>query len=89
MSALSGSMQMPVMNIRKVRMLVHHRLVPVPMLVGLLAGPRERMLVLVVIVVDMPMTVFHRLVHMFMLMMLGEVQPYAPGHQGGGEPERA
>lgn len=89
MSVLSGSMRMPVMNIRKVWVFVNHRLMPVPMFVGLLAGPCERMVVVVVLVVDMAVAVFHRLVHMFVFVVLGEVQPYAPSHEGGREPERA
>lgn len=77
------------MNIRKVRMLVHHRLVLVPMSVGLRAGPCERMLVLVVLVVDIAVTALHRLMRVFVFVVLGEVQPHAPGHQGGRKPERS
>ena len=40
------SVLVPVMGVRVMRMLVHHRFVPVPVLVGLVAVPREIMSVL-------------------------------------------
>lgn len=64
-------MAMPVMSVREVRMRVDQRLVPVPM--AMLGTGRHRivMRVQVVFVVDMFVTVFHRFVHMSVLMALG------------------
>ena len=62
-------------DVRKVRVLVDHGLVAVPVLVRLGAAPREIVFVLVMLVVDMPMRMRHRLMHMLMLVMFREVQP--------------
>ena len=80
---------MPVVDVGEVRVFVHHRLMPMPVLVGLVAGPCKRMGVLVVRVMDMAVTVLHRFMDMFMLVVLGEVQPHAPSHQCGSDPERS
>ena len=80
-------MGMPVVDIGEMGMLVYRRLVPMPVLVGLVAGPSKRMGVLVVRVMDMAVTVLHRLMHMFMLMVFGEVQPHTPRHQRSRDPE--
>jgi hypothetical protein len=45
-------MRMPVVDVRKVRVLVDHGLMAVPVLVRLGAGPREIVFVLVMLVVD-------------------------------------
>ena len=68
-------MRMPVVDVRKVRVLVDHGLVAVPVLVRLGAAPREIVFVLVMLVVNMPMRMRHRLMHMLMLVMFREVQP--------------
>jgi len=39
-------------------------------------------------VMDMAVTVLHRLMYVFMLMVFGEVQPHAPSHQDESDPER-
>jgi hypothetical protein len=59
------SMWMPVVDVGEVRVFVHHRLMPMPVLVGLVAGPCEHMRVLMVRVMDMAVTVLHRLMGMF------------------------
>lgn len=69
------------MDVRKVRMLMHHHLVPVRVLMRLVPVPREIVFVLVMHVVRVPMAMLHRLMHMFVLVMLGEVQPHTPAHQ--------
>lgn len=55
--------------------------VPVGMGVRLAWGVVRRVLVLVMLVVHVWMGVLHWLVHMLMLVMFGEVQPYTDGHQ--------
>lgn len=45
------------------------------------------MLVLMVLVVNVTVLVFHGLVHMFVLMVLGKMQPNAHGHQKAGDRE--
>ena len=81
-------MRVPVVDVRKVRVLVDHGLVAVPVLVRLGAGPRKIVFVLVMLVVDMPMSVRHRLMHVLVLVMLREVQPDPQAHQHGRHPER-
>lgn len=80
---------MPVVDVGEMGMLVYHRLVPMPVLVVLVADPCKRMGVLVVRVMYMTVTVLHRLMYVFMLMVFGEVQPYAQCHEGGSDPERS
>ena len=46
---------MPMMDVRKVRMLMHHHLVPVRVLMRLVPVPREIVFVLVMHVVRVPM----------------------------------
>ena len=64
-------MRMPVVDVREVRVLVNQCLVPVPVLVWLVGGPREVVFVLVVFVVNMAVAVLHRLVHVFVLVAYG------------------
>jgi hypothetical protein len=40
------------------------------------------MLMLVVCIMTMPVLVFHRVVHVVVLMLLGDVQPEADAHEG-------
>ncbi len=68
-------MRMPVVDVRKVRVLVDHGFMPMPVLVRLGAAPREIVFVLVMLVVNRPMRMRHRLMHMLMLVMFREVQP--------------
>ena len=71
-------------RIREMGMDVHHRLMPMP--VGVSGARRNGrvMRVLVVLVMDMLMAVFHRFVSMLMLMPFGEVQPDTQRHQHTG-----
>ncbi len=39
------------------------------------------MIVLMVLVVDMGVGVLHRLMHMLVLVLLGEMQPHPDGHE--------
>ena len=78
---------MSMMDVGKMRVLVHYRLVPMPVLVGHVVVPWEGMFVLVVCVVDMAVTVLHRLMYVFVLVVFSEVQPDAASHQRGRNPE--
>ena len=76
-----------VVNIRKMRMLVRHGDMTMPVLMRLVIVPIEIVKMLMVFVVDMPMTVFHWLMHVSVLMMLRQVQPDAHAHQARCQPE--
>jgi len=62
--------------------------VAVPVFVGLIPVTRNVMFVSMMLIVNVAMTMLHWLMHMFVLMVLGEVQPYPAAHQGGCNPER-
>ena len=64
---------MPVVDVRKVRVLVDQRLVAVPMFMWLVTVPGEVVLVLVVFVMGVPMAMLCRLMHVHVLVVLGEV----------------
>lgn len=81
-------MSVPVVNIREMRMLVDDDGVLVPMIMGIATIPLERVLMLMVRIMHVRMAVLERLMHVFVLMMLGQVQPHAPAHQAGSHPER-
>lgn len=66
-------MRMPVVDVRKVRVLVDQRLVAVPMFMWLVTVPGEVVFVLVVFVMGVPMAMLHRLMHVLVLVVLGEV----------------
>lgn len=69
-----------VVQIRIMRMAVDEARMLVPVRMRL--GPRIRaMLMLVVRVMDMEMFVLHRLVGMFVHVLLGQMQPQADRHQ--------
>jgi hypothetical protein len=70
-----------------VRMPVHESRMAVPVHMRLFLVPLRPMLVPVVCVVNVLMLVFQRLVRVLVLVMLGDVQPYAGRHEGGGRPE--
>ena len=74
---------MPVlmMHIGDVRVLVLQPLVPVGMRVRLAGRVVGAVLVLMMFVVDVGVRMLHRLVHVLMLVALGEMQPNANGHQ--------
>ena len=80
-------MSVPVVNIRIMRMLVRYGDMTMPMVMRLVIVPLEIVKMLVVLVVNMPMTVLHRLMLMSVLMMLRQVQPDAPAHQARRQPE--
>jgi len=69
-------------NIRKVRVFVHHNDMFVPMRVrrGSVARKRDFVRVLVVHVMRVTMLMGLGVVRMMMGVMLGQVQPYAYGH---------
>ena len=78
---------MPVMQIRIVRMAMHHPSMPVRMRVRLFPVPLA-MRMPVMFIVNVLVAVLERLVHMRMLVPLGEVQSHADGHQRGSDPEK-
>ena len=81
------SVGVAVVNVGVMRMPVHQPLMEVLVHVRLawrVAGP---VLVLVVLVVHVPVGMPHRLVHMLVLVALGEVQPQAQGHRDRGGQE--
>ncbi len=76
--------RVPVMNVRIVRVRVHHRLVPVRMRVRTrVAHGRivRTMGVPVMLVVDVRMRVVHRFVRVLVGVPLGDVEPHAGRHQ--------
>lgn len=73
-------MSVPVVNIREMRMLVDDDDVLMPMSVRGISVPLERVLMLMVRVVRVHVVVLERLMDMFVFVVLGQVQPYAPGH---------
>jgi len=73
---------MPVMDIRKVRMSVDHRVVLVRMGVRFAPVPRKIVAMPVMLVMPVRVLVRHRLVRMHMFMAFGEMQIDAQRHQG-------
>ncbi|MNT43071.1 hypothetical protein D3C72_1795220 [compost metagenome] len=73
---------MPMVHVRIMRVLVAHRFVPVP--VRMRFGDRAVVGVGVMFVVDMGVFVLQRLVAVFVVVALGQVQPEAEGHQQAG-----
>jgi hypothetical protein len=80
-------MPMRMVHVGYVRMRVPHRGVLVKMRVRLTWRVGSSMPVLVMLVVHMRMRMAHHLVNMFMLVVLGRVQPYAYTHQTAGDCE--
>jgi hypothetical protein len=78
---------MAVTDVRKMRMLVRNRLVPMRMGVRFLSIPREVMNVLVMFVVAMPVVVFQLVMCVSVLVELPQVQPDTQCHQRSGEPK--
>lgn len=66
-------MVVPVVRVREMRMSVGQRLMTVPMAVFCASGYWVIMCVLVMLIVDMRVTVFHRLMRVWVFMVLGEV----------------
>lgn len=73
-------MSVPVVNIREMRMLVDNDAVLMSMSMRGVRVPLKRVLMLMVRVVRMRVVVFEWLMGMFVLVVLGQVQPHAPGH---------
>lgn len=68
------------MKIRIVRMGVDHRLMPVPMRVGL--GDQSIMLVLVMLIMGMAVFMFEHVVLVFMFMPFGKMHPIVRSPSG-------
>ena len=79
-----------VVHVRHVGMLVRQTVVTVRVRVGLARRILRSMLVLVMCIVDVWMGVFHRLVNVLVLMVLGQDVARRRGHQkaGGQQLER-
>ena len=75
------------MNVRKMRMLVDDGDVLVNMLMRATCIPLKCVCMLMVRVVRVHVAVFECLMDVFVLMALGQVQPYARSHQAGSQPE--
>ena len=80
-------MTVAMVDVRKVRMAVGQRLMPVGMGVRLFPVPVEIVQVQVMLVVRMLVRMFERLVVVDMLVPLADMQPYAGAHQRRREPE--
>lgn len=74
-------MIMTMVQIRKVRMAVHDRFVPVPVSVFDLGQRLFAMGMLMMFIVFVIMGVFYRLVQMFMAMLFRQMQPHPNRHQ--------
>ena len=70
-----------VMHVRHVWVRVPHRDVPMVVRVRFACGIPRAVGVAMVLVVHMRVGMFHRLMSMLVLVMLGEMQPHANGHQ--------
>ena len=71
----------PVMQVRVMRMPVHERRMTVPMhmrLSGRHVGP---VVMSMVLVVPMPVLVFHRVMNVLVIVLLDQVQPEPEAHQ--------
>ena len=79
---------MPVMDIRKMRMVVANRIMQVRMAVCRTGRYLFGMLMLMVLIMNVAMGVLQRLVFMHVFMLLGEVQPDAEHHECRGHPEQ-
>ena len=80
-------MSVPVMDVRVVRMTMDKFVVPVSMRVWFAGRVIGAVDVLMVFVVGVPVLVFHRLVPVFVTVMLSQVQPDAERHEHGGDDE--
>jgi hypothetical protein len=78
---------MPVVDVRVVGMSMRELGVAMPVHVRFFSVPFRPMLVAMVLIVDMAMLMLHRLVHMYVLVPLADMQPYAADHKRGGRPE--
>ena len=76
-----SSVPVAMMRVRKMRMAVGERLMAVRMFVARSRSHRHVVRMLVVLVMDMGVLVFQRLVRVDVLVALGEVEPNAYGHE--------
>ena len=82
-------MVMSMINIREVRMLVHHLHMFMQMFMRQRAVLLEIMpMIVMLVVVDVPVCVRHGLMRVVVLMVFGEMQPNPYRHQRGSHPER-
>jgi hypothetical protein len=81
-------MVVAVMEVRHVGVTVHHWLVPVPMRMRLSGRVGWAVLVSMMFIVTVAMVVFHALMKVFVLMMLGQVEPHSDHHQQKRWPEK-
>lgn len=81
-------MNVPVVNVRVMRVAVLHSQVFVQMAVPALAGQIRCVRMLMVFIMGMRMVVLQNLMQVFVGMVFRQVQPYAPSHQCCGNPER-
>lgn len=84
---LVDSVNVPVVNVRVVRVAMGHCSVLVPVAVTAWAAPAWFMRMLMVFIMAVFVLMLHLLVDMFMPMVFSQVQPHAHGHQGGGDPK--
>lgn len=82
-----GSMHMPMVDVREMRMPVGDRLVPVLMHMRLPSIPVEVMHMPVMFVMNMGMAVRHGLMRVLVLVPFRQVKPHTEGHQRAGQPE--
>ena len=78
----------PVVDVRVVRMMVNHPLMPVGVGVRLGAIPGACVLMPVMLVMHMAVRVLERLMDVLMLVALADVQPDAGRDQRQGSPEQ-
>ncbi len=78
------TMPMPMMEVRVVRMPVHQSDVAMPMSVRFTGWITGAMRMLMMLVVTMPVFMLHRLVNVFVLVPLSQMQPEAEAHQTAG-----
>lgn len=80
-------MNMPVMNVRVMRMAVPDGEVRVPMTVLYGFESVKPMLMLMVLVMDVLVLMFQNIMQVFMVMMFSEVKPYTQPHKHRSNPE--
>ena len=80
-------MAVRVVHIRHMRMLVHEPLVAMPVRMGLAGRIVWAVAVLMVRIVHMRVTVLQGLMDVFVLMILGQVQPDPEAHEQAGDQE--
>ncbi len=78
---------MAVVDVGEMRVLVPQHTVFMPVFMRLSGLRFSAMRMLVVLVMDMRVGMFERVMPVLVLMMLGQVQPDAPAHQPGRQPE--